>query len=150
MYWFLLTISLLADLASLIGIARMRGDESPIRRWGLPFLLVIMTALVTWQAFALQRFTTCRREAAALVDGWPEAWEIEYLPDGENIGIILGGLRFLEQHQDEYPETFFRARNLLESPLGHVQLNGAEPRDSHELAETAAAMVRLVGSVAGE
>jgi hypothetical protein len=148
--WILLTISVLADLVSLVEVVRTKGSAHPIRRWGWPFALVAMTALATYQALALHSLVSSRHEATVLMQSWPDVWRVENLSDGENIGIVLGGLRFLERHQKEYPETYSAARALLQGPLGHVRVGGADPRDSHELAEAAAAMIRLVMSVAEE
>lgn len=140
--WIWLTISVLADLVSLIGVVRTKSSAPTIRRWGLPVALVTMTALATYQFLALRNLASSRYEACVLLQSWPDTWEVKHLRDGENTGIILGGLGFLERHRQEYPETYGAATALLQGALDRV------PPDGESLAEAAAAMLGLVGSVA--
>jgi len=104
-----------------------------------------MTAFATYEALALRRLSASHNEAAALARSWPQPWECEHLSNGENAGIILAGLRFLEEHQTEYPDTHDSARRLLQGPLGYASMD-----ESGKFTEAAAAMDRLIRSIAEE
>jgi len=91
--WLLFAISVLADVVSLIGSTRRGG--SPVRRLAWAAALVILTAIATYEALQIQRFTATRNEAVALIKSWPlDADHVKYLTKGERIGIVLAGLRF--------------------------------------------------------
>lgn len=140
--WLFLALSVLADLLSLIAALRTQSSAPRIRRWGLPFALVAMTALATYLTVTLHDLAASRHAACSLLQSWPDVWEVENLPDGENTGILLGGLGFLERHRKDYPETYGAARALLQGPLDQI------PPDGASLTKAAAAMIRLIAAVA--
>jgi hypothetical protein len=144
--WILLTISLLADLISLIGAIRTQPRAPKLRRLGLPLALVLLTALATYQASLIQQFTAAKNEAAKLVRSWPDTVYLSEMPDGTKIGIILEGLHFLEHHRKEFPETYEAARVLIKNRIKDFTPSDNEYADSRLLTDVATAMAQLVKS----
>lgn len=150
--WFLFAIAVTADVVSLIGAVRDSRTGSPWRRLAWAISLVVLTGIVTYQAIAIRNYTATRNEAKILVKSWPSVSNLEFTTKGELIGVVLSGLRFLEHHRAEYPETFSAAQSLV-----HTRLNDfrAPPdlttslSEYGQLKDGAGAMIQLMRSIAG-
>src|SRR5438093_116513 len=141
--WVLLAVSLLADVVSLVLSIRDSTGKSRTRRFGWASALVILTGLVTYQTIAIRNYTETKNEAKALVSGWPRSDKLEYSTKGELIGTVLAGLRFLEHHRSEYPETYSAAQSLVHNRLNDFrapQDSGASVSEYGPLMDGAGAM----------
>ena len=149
--WVLLVIALLADLVSLVGSVRESGGRSRRRGFAWALALVVLSGLVTYQAIAIRNYTATKNEAKALVSGWPKINSLDFSTKGELIGTVLAGLRFLEHHRTEYPETYSSAQALVHNRLNDFRAPrdfGASLDEYGPLKDGAGAMIQLVQSIA--
>jgi ribosomal protein S17E len=118
-----------------------------------PFFIAASVAVAVYYYAEVRQLTETRREAAALLESWPGAGNTDFASNGALLGIALGGLAFLEKHQDQFPSTYKQAKAIVEarsttsSKPEHLDA-WREDHDSRE--EAADAMIELVRAVAGD
>ena len=151
--WVFFAISVLADFVTLIWSTR--ADGSRWRRFAWAAALIVITAIATYEAIQIRQFTASRNEARALIKSWPQdADHVKYLTKGERIGVVLAGLRFLEEHKAEYPDTYAAARQLVHNRLDDFKATPADVSSSSGMSEYdrledgATAMMQLMRSIA--
>ena len=151
--WILLSISLLADVISLVESVRAAKSGSVKRQIIWALAIAVLSAIITYQGITIQRYNTTKNEARSLVASWPSIDHIDFISKGERIGIVLAGMRFLEHHKSEYPETYAAAKSLVHNRLGDFRAPegvDASLAEYDRLKDGAAAMIQLVRSVSQE
>ena len=149
--WVILGVAFLADVVSLIGSVRGSRPESRRRSVAWALALVFLTGLVVYQWIAIREYTETRSEARALVAAWPKIDRLEFSTKGQLIGTVLAGLRFLEHHRNEYPETYSAAQSIVHNRLHDFSAPanfGASLDEYGPLRDGAGAMIQLVRSIA--
>lgn len=143
-------VSGLSAIVTIVVWARENLREKP-RRLIYPLLLVLLTAISTCQFQQNRQLTAIRSEASSLVASWPRVDDLGFVSKGERIGIILGGLAFLEKHKEQFAETYKTATELVENRLrGFTPPEDWDRRleESWLLEDVAGAIIQLVSSIA--
>jgi hypothetical protein len=148
--YFWAIVPALAALVALIDWIRSRLQE----RWKgyvYPFALVVLTAISTYQFQQNHRILSARAEARTTLDKWPAIDHLDMESKGALIGIILGGMTFIEKHKADFPQTYESARALVQT-----RLNGFRPpknsdedfAEYHLLRDVAGGMIELIETLA--
>ena len=116
MNYFWSIISGLGAILTIIIWAKDSLKEKP-RRMVYPLVLVLLTVFSTYQFEQNRRLTTIKSEALSLVESWPGIDRLKYCSKGQRMGIILGGLGFLEKHKSDIPDTYTQAANIVKNRL---------------------------------
>ena len=76
-----------------------------------PGTIIALTAVTVYLATLNQELTEIKSQAKSLRQQWPTSISGYYF-NGENLGIVNGGLSFVEQYKDHIPVTVEQAREL--------------------------------------
>lgn len=142
-------ISGLAAILTIYFWARDILKENP-KKIIYPLLIVLLTVYSTYQFEQNRQMEDIQKEAASLVASWPSQKDLNFVDNGEKLGIIFSGLAFLEKHKDKFPETYNQAKVLVE-----IRLHGFTPPKNMEekyneynlMEDVAGAMIGLVSSI---
>jgi hypothetical protein len=146
-----LIVSTLAALITIFEWTR-RTLNNRKTRFLYAFILVVLTVVTTFQVVHIDRLTSPGKQARSLLDKWPtDDYLTQYTSRGEMVGLILGGLRFFEENQSSFPETYAQAKRM-----GIKRLKGFEDystwssssNDMELYKQLCLAMKRLLQSVA--
>lgn len=112
-----------------------------------PFAIIALTSVSVYLATLNQELTEIKAQAKILRATWPESIEsLTYSDNGTSLGIVNGGLSFVEQYEDHIPVTVEQARELsIEARRLCVDPAKAEACDA-----AAGGMMGLIGAIAAE
>jgi hypothetical protein len=150
--YFWAVVPALAAVVTLIDWIRSRLQE----RWKgyiYPFALVVLTAISTYQFQENYRILSVRNEARTTLSKWPTIDHLDMESKGSLIGIILGGMTFIEKHKADFPQTYQTARALVQTRLNgfHPPKNSDEDfEEYHLLRDVAGGMIQLIATLADE
>jgi hypothetical protein len=145
------TLGLVGTVVTIVAWVRSAA-ESKLAKLAYAISLTFLAALASYQLLEIRHIRAVSTEARALLATWPEPDRIDFLSKGERIGIILGGMVFLEKHRTELPETYNLARLLIANRVKDFKVQPDEigaPSEYDLLEDVAAAMIRLLQGVAG-
>lgn len=110
-----------------------------------PSTIITLTAVTVYLATLNQELMEIKSQAKSLRQQWPTSPDGYYF-SGTNLGIVNGGLSFVEQYKDHIPVTVEQARELaIEARRVCV-----DP-DSYQACSTSAGgMIGLIDAIAND
>ena len=140
----------LATIIAIVEWIRSHRNEG-WKSYGYPILLVLLTAVSTYQIVENHRAKQIESDARALLKSWPPISDLKFRTKGERIGIALAGLAFLEKHKGDLPETYEASKRLVglrgkqfQPPADH----SASLSEYDLLEDLAGATIQLIRSIA--
>jgi hypothetical protein len=123
----LLVLTILGAVGSIFGVLDMvltllPGHSGPLfKKFGsskksqvalavlFPVLTVVLTAVSVYLATVNREITEIRTRADGLLQSWSYD---QYADNSSNLGVVMGGLNFVERHSNHIPVTVDEARAL--------------------------------------
>jgi len=160
-------LSGLGSIASIIGLILVLRDNNQTKRivkilLGIIILLSVATSALSYRNYAistaeakklrqqnLERMRTeyIAIEAAELLDTFP-SYISEY-DEGDNEGIVYGGIAFLEKSKDIYPDTYTVIKQNALADIENAKKSTSSFNSRETMKNAATAMYGAIRSIAG-
>lgn len=150
----LLILSILGAIGTVFTVIQMMREmwsesdgvrSKRLRAVLYPLIVIVLTAMSVYLATLNQELTEIKSQARALRGQWTSYSGLQYEDNGYSLGIVQGGLSFVEQYKTRIPVTVDQARELaIEARKVCLDPNQYRACDA-----TAGGMMGLIDAIAG-